>query len=178
MATKKLVLVGVMTSVTCILAPISIAIPISPVPITLGLFAVVLSVCLLGARYSTISCLLYLFSGFIGLPVFSGFTGGAGILMGPTGGYLLGYLFIPLLSNFFRCSRKYPRVLSVLHILPGLFLCYALGSIWLAVYMDISLKQALLLGVIPYIPTDLIKIWLAFLLGTSIRRRLHKAALL
>lgn len=177
MTTKKLVLIGLMTSITCILGPISITMPISPVPITLGLFAIILSTYLLGAKYGTISCLIYMLLGFVGLPVFAGFVSGVGVLLGPTGGYLLGYLFITLLSDFLLRDRKYHVILHALGVLIGLILCYVLGSVWLAGYMDISFQQALLIGVLPYIPVDIIKLFLAFTLGSVIRRRLMKAAI-
>ena len=73
MSTNKLAIAGLMTSVTCIFGPLCIAIPISPVPISLGLFGILLTTCLLGAQLGTLSCALYLLLGFVGLPVFSGF---------------------------------------------------------------------------------------------------------
>ena len=178
MKTHTLVFVGLMTSITCILSPISIAIPISPVPITLGLFAILLSSILLGPRYGTISCLLYLLLGFVGLPVFSGFSGGAGVLLGPTGGYLCGYVFIPLLSGLFPARyRKQPR-LYLLQFLPGLLLCYISGTFWLGYHLNIPFLSALAIGVLPYLPADLIKTAAALVLGRLLCKRLHRAGLL
>lgn len=93
MTTYQLVLTGVLTAVICILGPMTLMIPISPVPISLANLAICLSIVILGMKLGTLSCILYLLIGLAGLPVFSGFSGGIGKLAGPTGGYLVGYLF-------------------------------------------------------------------------------------
>lgn len=93
-------MIGLMTAVTCILGPLSLPLPFSPVPITLTNFAVFLSIYILGMKYGTISLLIYLALGTIGLPVFSSFSGGLGKLAGPTGGYLFGFIFLALIHGF------------------------------------------------------------------------------
>lgn len=102
MSVSKIAIVGFMTSITCILGPISIAVVFSPVPVSLGLFGILLTTALLGAGYGTLSCALYILLGLLGLPVFSGFTSGPGVLLGPTGGYLLGYLAVAACSGLFQ----------------------------------------------------------------------------
>ena len=89
--TFQMALIAVMAAITCILGPLSIPIPISPVPISLTNLAIYLTVCLLGWKFGTISYLIYLLIGIAGLPVFSGFSSGFAKLLGPTGGYLIGY---------------------------------------------------------------------------------------
>ncbi len=178
MSTNKLAIAGLMTSVTCIFGPLCIAIPISPVPISLGLFGILLTTCLLGAQLGTLSCALYLLLGFMGLPVFSGFTSGPGVLMGPTGGYLIGYLFVAALSGLFTRKQKGSPLLQASSILCGLLLCYGAGSLWLSHSMQIRYSQALLIGVAPYILFDFLKIFLAVWLGSLLRKRLTKAGLL
>jgi len=178
MSTNKLAIAGLMTSVTCIFGPLCIAIPISPVPISLGLFGILLTTCLLGAQLGTLSCALYLLLGFVGLPVFSGFTSGPGVLMGPTGGYLIGYLFVAALSGLFSHKQKGSPLLQAAGILCGLLLCYGAGSLWLSHSMQIRYSQALLIGVAPYILFDFLKIFLAVWLGSLLRKRLTKAGLL
>ena len=97
--TKEITLIALMAAVMCILGPISLAIPISPVPISLGTLAIYLASYLLGMKRGTISCLIYLLIGIVGLPVFTGFTGGIGKVMGPTGGYMIGYIFLVLCTG-------------------------------------------------------------------------------
>ncbi len=177
-STNKLAVAGLMTSITCILGPVCIAIPISPVPISLGLFGILLTTCLLGAKLGTLCCSIYLLLGFIGLPVFSGFTSGLGVLIGPTGGYLVGYLLATALSDLFTHNKKGSPLLQAAGILCGLLLCYGLGSLWLSHSMQIPYTQALLIGVAPYILFDLLKVSLAIWLGRLLRKRLTKAGLI
>lgn len=177
MSTSRLAITGLMTSITCILGPICIAVPFSPVPFSLGLFGILLTTCLLGAKLGTLSCALYLLLGLVGLPVFSGFTSGVGVLLGPTGGYLLGYLFVSAFSNLFASTKKGSLLLHTTGTLCGLLCCYLLGSLWLAHNTNISFSQALLIGVAPYVFFDICKIALALWLGRLLRKRLTKAGL-
>ena len=91
----QLAVCGVMAAVLCVLAPLSI--PIGPVPVTLATLVVYLMGSLLGWKWGTAACLAYLLAGLAGLPVFSGFQGGPGVLLGATGGYILGFLASALL---------------------------------------------------------------------------------
>lgn len=176
MSTNRLAITGLMTSITCILGPICIAVPFSPVPFSLGLFGILLTTCLLGAKLGTLSCALYLLLGLVGLPVFSGFTSGVGVLLGPTGGYLFGYLFISAFAGL-SGNKKGSLLLHATDLLCGLLCCYALGSLWLAHNTNISFPQALLIGVAPYVFFDICKITLALWLGRLLRKRLTKAGL-
>ncbi len=189
MSTQRKAIAGLMTSITCILGPLSIAVPFSPVPISLGLFGILLTSVLLGAKTGTLCAGIYLLLGMAGLPVFSGFTGGIGTLLGPTGGYLLGYLAVAGCGDLFRTFsthspsstptyNKSAYFLSVAGFVCGLILCYLFGSLWLAHLLQISLGKALLIGALPYIPADIFKIILALWLGFILRKRLTKASLL
>lgn len=177
MSTSKLALVGLAGAITCILGPIAITLPFSPVPISLGLLGIFLSTSLLGAHLSMLSCLIYLLVGLVGLPVFSGFIGGIGVVMGPTGGYLLGYLFIPLFAGLFTIHTPNARLRLMPGMLMGLFFCYITGTLWLSYQLELDFSSALLLGTLPYIPADLVKLGLAWFLGSTIRKRLNKAGL-
>lgn len=100
-----------MTAVICVISPFAIAIPVSPVPISLATFAIYLTVIILGWEDGTISVLVYVLLGFAGAPVFTGFTGGAGKVLGPTGGYIIGYIFLAFIEGAFvdgaRKARPY-----------------------------------------------------------------------
>ena len=98
--TKRLTLIGLSAALLCILGPLSIPLPVSPVPITLTNFAVYIIIYILGMHSGTVSVLIYLCLGAVGLPVFSAFSGGLGKLAGPTGGYLAGFLFLALIQGF------------------------------------------------------------------------------
>ena len=182
MTTYQLALTGVMTAVICILGPMSLMIPISPVPISLANLAICLSIVILGMRLGTLSCVLYLLIGLIGLPVFSGFSGGIGKLAGPTGGYLIGYLFLSLIGGFFveRFSGKgfEQRAVQGLGLLVGTAVLYAFGTAWLAYMAGMNFAEALAAGVLPFIPGDLVKIFLTLLVGPEVRTRLLQAGYL
>lgn len=176
--TKQMALVGVMTAVICILAPFSLNIPVSPVPISLGTLAIYFVITVLGMKRGTISVLIYILLGLVGLPIFSGFTGGAAKLFGPTGGYIVGYIFMALICGLFIDKWSDNLILSFLGMILGTAVCYLFGTVWLAYQASMSLTQALWAGVIPYIPADLVKLILAMLVGFQVRRRLVKANLI
>ena len=100
----NLTTMALMTAVICILGPLSIPLPMSPVPISFTNLAIYFAVMLLGWKRGTISYIVYLFIGLVGIPVFSGFTGGPGKLVGPTGGYLIGFILMKRYS-FSRFRR-------------------------------------------------------------------------
>ena len=170
----ELTLTALTAAVTCILGPCVFVLPFSPIPVTFGLLGIMLATTLLGSRLGTISCLIYLLLGCVGLPVFSGFTGGLGVFLGPTGGYLLGYLWFPMLSGRFQFMKKAG---SVMGMLIGLSLCYLCGTAWLAYCSNIGYKEALFIGVLPYLPFDLFKLFVACFLGNIVRKRLYRAGL-
>ena len=119
LSTKCLTITALMTAILCIVAPFSLPLPFSPVPISFATFILYLTSYVLGAKYGTISCLLYLLLGFIGLPVFSGFSGGVGRLLGPTGGYMIGYLFLVLIGGLAVELSDGKRLPSTLGLLLG-----------------------------------------------------------
>ena len=173
--TTNLTLIGLMTAVTCILGPLSIIIPISPVPISFTNLAIYFTVILLGWKKGTISYLVYLLIGFVGVPVFSYFTAGPAKLLGPTGGYLIGFIFMALIAGYF--VDKYPGKIHmyIAGMVLGTIVTYALGTGWLAFQANMSFNAALFAGVIPYIPGDIIKIVIAAILGPSIKKQIIKA---
>ena len=168
---KKRVLESVMTSVMCILGPITMVVPMSPVPISLFSFVVYITLYVLGRKSTTISCCLYLLIGATGIPVFSNFTGGAGIVFGPTGGYLIGYIFMAQIGGWFL--EKFPknRYMQVLGMISGTVCCYFFGTAWLVYQSRVSVLQAVFMGVLPFVVFDFIKILLAYYVGNILRKR-------
>ena len=132
---------ALMTAVLCIFGPMVLPIPVSPVPISLTNLVLYFMVYILGMKASLMSFCLYLLLGAVGLPVFSGFAGGLGKLAGPTGGYLLGFVFMTLAAGFMKTK-----------------------------HMSLTFTEALGIGVIPYLPGDAAKILLAVILGPKLRR--------
>ena len=129
---SEMALIAVMAAVTCIMGPLSIPIPFSVVPISLTNLAVYLAIYVLGCRRGTLSYLVYLLLGLVGVPVFSGFSGGVGKLFGPTGGYLLGFIFMALICGWAIDHFSCKLVPSFIGMLLGTVVCYAFGTAWLA----------------------------------------------
>ena len=174
-ATKTIALIAVMTAVACVLAPLSI--PIGPVPISLTNFAIYFALYILGMKKGTISYVVYLAIGLVGVPVFSGFTGGPGKLIGPTGGYLIGFIPMAIIAGILIDKYNGKFVQSMIGMVVGTIVCYALGTVWLAYQAQMDFMAALWAGVIPFIPGDLIKMVLAAFFGPKIRKALNVAGL-
>lgn len=172
--TKRMALIGVMTAVTCVLGPLSIPLPISPVPISFTNLAIYLSLYVLGMKAGTISYLVYLLLGFAGLPVFSGFSGGVAKLAGPTGGYLVGFIFMAIVGGWVidRFPGKY--VLHAVGLVIGTAICYVFGTVWLAKQLGMTFVAGLGVGVIPYLPGDAVKILLAIMVGPKLRKEIQR----
>lgn len=166
---EKLTKAALFTAVFCILAPHTLYLPISPVGITLGSFLLYLTGLLLGPRVGCISVFLYLCMGLLGLPVFSGYTAGAGVLFGPTGGFLLGYLpCVALIGVLMKgaAGGKKGAVRFLFAMIGGTVLLYVTGAIWfMGIYTKgTSLREALTACVVPFLPFDGVKIILAVVL--------------
>ena len=172
LSVKQLALVGLMAAIICVLAPFSLPIPVSPTPISLGTLAIYFVLTVLGLKLGTISVVVYILLGLVGLPVFTGFTGGPGKLFGPTGGYIIGYIFMALICGFFIDKWDNRLLISLLGMILGTMVLYLFGSLWLAFQAGYTLPHALLVGAIPYIPGDVIKIILAVSIGRQVRKRL------
>ncbi len=172
----QLALTAVMAAVICVMGPF--ALPIGPVPMTLANLGIYLAAYILGSRRGTISCLIYLLIGFIGVPVFANFTAGAGKLLGPTGGYLIGFILMAFVTGYF--AEKFPDkiLLKFFGMIAGTALTYAVGTAWLAYQSGMSFGTALAAGVIPFIPGDALKMVISILLGKPIRMQLIRSGLL
>ena len=166
--TKQMVLIALMTSVTCVLGPLSIPLPFSPVPISLTNFAIFLAIFVLGMKSGTISFIIYLLLGAIGVPVFSSFRGGLQVLAGPTGGYLIGFIFLALIMGFALEHFDRKLVPTIIGMIIGMAVCYAFGTVWLAKLLSLSFKEGLMMGVIPYLPGDAAKIIIAAIVGPKL----------
>lgn len=169
---KSLVLTSLMTAITCIIAPFALPVPFSPVPISLTNLVLYISIFLLGWKSASVSYIIYLLLGTVGLPVFSGFTGGLGKLAGPTGGYLVGFIFLILISGSILEKFQGHRFIIATGMALGTIVSYAFGTGWLCFQMDLTSIQGLAAGVLPYIPGDCIKIIIAVIIGPVLSQRI------
>ena len=173
---RQMAIIALMTALTCILAPMSV--PIGAVPISLTNFVVYLAVYLLGAKLGTVSYCIYLLIGLCGLPVFSAYSGGPSKLLGPTGGYLIGFILMAALSGIFIEKSHAKAGLSILGMGIGTAAAYLFGTVWFLIQAKCSLWYALTVCVFPFLIGDGIKILIAAKIGPMIRRTLQTANLL
>ena len=136
------------------------------------MFAVLL---ILGGKRGTLAVLLYMIMGAVGIPVFSGFAGGLGVLLGKTGGYIVGFLFMGLIYMLFLRLFGDKTVIRIIALVTGLLICYAFGTAWFMVlYLKntgpVGLMTVLTWCVFPFILPDLVKMALAFFLSGRVRR--------
>lgn len=178
MEINKIVSIALMTAIICVISPFAIAIPVSPVPISLATLAIYLTVMILGWKDGTISVLLYVLIGLVGVPVFTGFNGGAGKILGPTGGYIIGYVFLAFVSGFFINDSRNYYFEKLFGMLLGTVVLYVFGSLWLAKQSNMSLAAAFTVGVFPFIIGDVIKMVVALFVGIRIRKALVKSNLI
>ncbi len=169
---KNMTKIALMAAVICVIAPFSI--PIGAVPISFTNFILYLSVYILGTKRTVASYIIYLILGTVGLPVFSGWAGGIGKLLGPTGGYLAGFIFMIIICGVFIEVFKNKKILHFAGMVLGTAIAYAFGTLWCSYSMDLSLTECFFMCVAPFIVGDLIKIFVAIYAGTEIKRRTDK----
>ncbi|MBR4728613.1 MAG: biotin transporter BioY [Clostridia bacterium] len=169
---KRLTLCAVLAAFICLLAPLSL--PAGEIPLSLATFAVYLVACLTRPRYALTAVLLYLLLGAVGLPIFSGFSGGLQKLTGVTGGYLIGYL--PCCAAVTLLIDRFEQRIIVwpLSMLLGTALCYACGTARFLLQTRMAPGAALAVCVLPFLPGDSLKIAVACAVGVPMRKRLRK----
>ena len=172
MKTLDMVYIALFACLMAICAWISIP---GQIPFTLQTMGVFLAVGLLGGKRGTVAVLVYILMGAVGLPVFSGFAGGLGKLLGMTGGYIVGFLVSALLMWAMEALFGSKKWVLPVSMVVGLVACYAFGTAWFMVVYTSS-KGAITLGavlgmcVIPYIIPDAVKIAVALLLTKALKR--------
>jgi biotin transport system substrate-specific component len=165
--TWHLILCALFAALTAVLS--QVAIPIGPVPINLATFSVFCAGALLGPRLGALSQLIYVLLGAVGVPVFTMFSGGVGRLVGPTGGFIVGYVaaawIVGMLAG--RWGDKFPML--ILAMVAGAASYFLLGTLWYMISTKSGLIQALMACVIPFLPGDALKMILAAILTLRMR---------
>lgn len=145
-----------------------ISIPIGQVPITLQTFAIFFVALLLEPKISISSVGVWILLGIVGLPVFAGFKGGFGVIVGPTGGYLIAFFISTIIVAL---AKKKSRMLAFILSFVTLFIIvYPLGTLQLSLLTKMEFKQALAVGVLPFVIFDVIKIAIAIVIVPSVEK--------
>lgn len=176
--TYKIVLVALMAAVVCVLGPLSITLPFTPVPISLAVLGILFAVYIIGWKLGTLCTVVYLLIGLAGLPVFSKGNAGPGALLGPTGGYLIGFIFMAAVAGIITELTDYKLLFSALGLWVGVVIDYLFGTVWFSFQQHMSFMKAFTLCVVPFVIGDILKIVLVLIVGPILRKRLLQANLL
>lgn len=165
--TIDLVYIGLFAALIAVCAWIAIPLMVS---VTLQTFAVCLTAGLLGWKRATLTTIVYILLGIIGLPVFTGFNSGLAAVTGPTGGYIVGFIFTALIVGFAveKVGRKIWQ--NVVFMVIGILVCYLFGTVWFVIAYKVSFVSALSTCVIPFLLPDAVKIVLAAVLVNRLKR--------
>ena len=142
-----------------------VSLPIPPVPVTLQTFFILLAAIVMG-RYAVLPVFVYLLLGVLNMPVFHNGLAGIGVLMGPTGGYLIGFIPAVLLAGV--AFEQNNKIIRAGGIAAATLIIYLFGVTWMSYSTGMALAQAVLLGVVPFIAGDVLKGIAAFIIGERI----------
>ena len=173
---KMMIVAALFAAIIAVAAQIMINIP--PVPFTLMTIAVMLTATILGAKYGTLAVSVYVLMGVIGIPVFAGMKGGFGIVLGPTGGYIVAIIPAALFIGWYLEKLHYSKLQAIIANIIAVFIILVLGSIWLKVVAELPWDAAFKGGMLPFVLPDLAKAIVAALIGIIIRTRLVAAKLI
>ena len=166
--TQRLTLSALLCALCAVLSQIQI--PLPPVPLSLSLLGVHLCGALLGRRWAAAAIGCYVLLGAVGVPVYAGFAGGISVLLGPTGGFLAGYILCAWIIGAITQRSDFTRQSLMLSMAAGTLVCYALGTVWFSFVSGTDFVGSLSACVLPFIPGDALKI----LLAASLCRRMQK----
>lgn len=155
-----------------------LVIPLPLIPITGQTFAIGLTVTILGMRYGSLSVFIYILLGAVGVPVFAGLSGGFASIIGPTGGYIIGFLPSAILMGLYLKKFGYSKFHAIIANLLSMVITLLFGAVWLKYGSNLSWTTALSAGIYPFILVGIIKAVLAALAGVAVRGRLLRAKLL
>ena len=169
---KSMVFTAIAAAIICVAAPFSVPLP-GLVPISLATFAVYLAGGLLGPKRGSIAVVIYILIGAVGLPVFSGFSGGFAKLLGVTGGYIIGYIPCALLTGIFADMNTKKHWSMPVGMALGTIACYAFGTAWFMIATGTPFLAALASCVVPFLVGDAIKIVAACAVTVPLKSRLE-----
>ncbi|NLP17277.1 MAG: biotin transporter BioY [Clostridiales bacterium] len=177
--TKKLIMTGMFTSIISVMS--QIIIPIQPIPFSLSFLAIFLTGFLLEPKYAFLSTLTYILLGAFGLPVFAGLKGGLHVLTGMTGGFIVAYPIMALITSIsYQLSLRikstvfnkniYRIVIQTFGMIISILICYLMGTLWFSYTSGATIAYSISVCVVPFIAFDLLKILLAVFFGSVLRK--------
>ena len=173
---RMMIVTALFAAIIGVLAQVTIPLPL--VPITGQTLAIGLAATILGSRYGTISVLVYLCLGAVGVPVFAQASGGLGSLFGPTGGFLFAFIPTAFIIGYFLEKTSFTLVNAIIANVIGMIIALTIGTIWLKFYINLSWTAAFASGAAPFIIVGIIKATLAAWVGIAVRNRLKSTKFL
>lgn len=171
----RLLAVGAFIALTALSAFVRIPLPFTPVPFTLQTFFVLLSGALLGRKLGSVTQAAYMFLGLSGQQVFTGSGSGGLYLLGPTGGYIAGFILAAFFAGSFLIKERQSTFAVFMKLLAADFIILFSGMLWLKVSLSCSLSKAFLLGFLPFILGDILKVFLATAVYNKVSVRIKGA---
>jgi biotin transport system substrate-specific component len=158
-----------------ILSQIAVPLPFTPVPVTLQSLAVFLTGVILGSKRGAMAIVVYTLMGLVGLPVFAQGEAGLGVLLGPKGGYIFGFILAAfIIGRIVEKTKELSYLKTLGSMVVGLIIFYATGWVQIKFVLDLSFKEAFFIGVAPFLPFDLIKIVCGAYIGSAVRKAVVK----
>lgn len=173
---KMMIVSALFAAIIAVSAQIMINIP--PVPFTLMTIAVMLTATILGRKYGTLAVSVYVLMGIVGIPVFAGMKAGLGIIIGPTGGYLVAVIPAAFFIGWYLEQFGHAKLQAIIANMIAVFIILAIGTIWLKVVAELPWGGAFKGGMLPFVLPDLVKAVVAAVVGVIIKNRLLAAKLL
>ena len=173
---KNMIIIALFSGIIGILAQLTIPLPL--VPITGQTLAIGLAATILGSRPGTISVILYIIIGSIGVPVFAQMSAGLGVLFGPTGGFIIGFIPTAYIIGAYLEKTRFTIMNAMVSNIIGMFVTLTFGTVWLKIVANLSWTAAFISGFAPFIIVGFIKAILAGWIGIVVRNRLKTARLL
>lgn len=172
--TKQMIIISLFAALMCIFSPFTV--PLGVIPISLSTLILYLTAVIID-KYAVFSVIVYVLIGAVGLPVFSGGVGGVEKILGPTGGFIIGYIPCALIAGLFVYKFKNKKIMSFLGILVGTIVMYIPGIFWMLNVLGIKTWEAaipvLAVNIVPFIPIDIFKMFIALFLGLTIKKRIR-----
>jgi len=173
---QQMTMIALFTAIISILAQITIPLPL--IPITGQTLAIGLAATILGSRHGTIAALLYMIIGAAGVPVFSQMQAGLGVIFGPTGGFIIGFIPTVFFIGIYLEKTKHTVTNAIIANIIGMFITLSFGTVWLKFIAELSWQGAFISGFAPFLIVGVIKAFLAGWIGIIVRQRLVTAQLL
>ena len=173
MKIKEITLTAIFSAILCLFSIITF--PIGAVPVSLATFGVMVIASFTKPKCATLSVLVYIILGCVGLPIFSSFGSGPSVIFGARGGYILSYpIMAAVISIISQKNKKHRKTMLLFSYVISLVVCYSVGSVWYCAITQIPFKKAVLVTILPFIIPDFVKIFAAIIMVSAAEKSVFR----